>query len=176
MKRRLSEKEIVDALHTTLGKVCLASEKLGCLPEVIYARARTSPKVRGAIRFYRGKLLDAAESALWKGILDNESWAVRLALTLWGRSRDFSDGAEMWHSPQSADEELPAGYYRNIALELVNNNDYVAYCRARELDSESRPVCGASQPRGVETGAAPGSDRPRDHGDDSGKNGADSGR
>ncbi len=65
MSKPPSDRRIIAALHAAMGKVCLASEKLGCPPEAIYARARAAPRVRATIRFYRGKLLDAAESALW---------------------------------------------------------------------------------------------------------------
>src|SRR5260370_34488310 len=139
---RPSDKKIIAALQATMGKVCLASERRGCLPDAIYARARVSQKVGGTIRFFRGKMLDAAETNLWQGILNGKSWAVRMALLEWGRSRAFSDGAEAWHSPRSADDRFPDALVRRIALEVLNHDEHVEKCRMRQLAANARPVCG----------------------------------
>jgi hypothetical protein len=173
MNNQLSDEQIIAALHETMGKVCLASERLGCLPETIYERARAVPAVRGAIRFFRGKLLDAAETALWNAVLKGEAWAVRLALIDWGLSRGFSDGAEAWHAPQS-DQDLPQGLVQKVALEVLNGHIYVEDCGTRRLAADARSVCGNGQPGAVENGAAPGGDRQGDRGDDSREDGADS--
>jgi hypothetical protein len=173
MNDQLSDEQIISALHETMGKVCLASERLGCLPETIYERARGSPAVRGAIRFFRGKLLDAAETALWNAVLKGEAWAVRLALIDWGLSRGFSDGAEAWHTPQS-DQDLPLGLVQKVALKVLNDHAYFEDRDTRCLGIDTRPVCRNGQPGPVENGAAPGGDRPRDRGDDSREERADS--
>jgi hypothetical protein len=174
MNRRITDKAIIAALHAALGKVCLASERLGCSPETIYARARDAPKVRSAIRFYRGKLLDAAESAVWKGIIDGESWAVRTALGAWGRSRDFSDGAETWHAPR-ATVDVPHELVRKVSLELLSDENYLEYLRARQLASDTRPVRLERQQGPLEDVPAPGGDRSGDRRDDPGPVGADPG-
>jgi hypothetical protein len=175
MKRRLTDNSIIAALHAAMGKVCLASEKLGCPPEAIYARARAAPRVRAAIRFYRGKLLDAAESALWKGILEGQSWAVRVALGEWGRSRDFSDGAEAWHAPRSVRNDVSDELVRKIALEILNHDQHVENRRARQLEFDSRPVRLAGEQGPLENDPASGGDRPGDRRDDIGPLGTDSG-
>ena len=173
MNSNPSEKKILDALRATMGKVCLAAEKLGCLPDVIYLRARDSRRIRETIRFYRGKLLDAAESAVWKAILDGESWAVRLALTLWGKSREFSDGAEVWYAPYAPRDPADDDLVRKMVLEMLNHNDYVEDCRTRRIEVEPGPVCGPGEPGPLENGEAPGGDRPGDRRDDLRGDGAD---
>jgi len=175
MKNPPSEKEIVDALHATMGKVCLAAERLGCSPRSIYRRARKSRKIDAAIRFFRGKLLDLAESTLWGQVLDGQSWAVRLAFDLWGRSRDFSDGAEAWHQPHADGAGSSPHGFQHVVQELLNCHDYLEYCRTREIDRHAGDLRIAGEPRPVEDGAAPGGDGPGDRGDDPGANGADSG-
>src|SRR5579871_3203655 len=134
MPRRLTDNQIIDALTAAMGKVCLAAEKLGCRPEVIYARAKVSARVGGTIRFFRGKLLDAAESALWKAILEGESWAVRLALAEWGRSRSFSDGAEVWHAPEWRDAQATGELVREIVQEVLNQYESTADPPASPVD------------------------------------------
>jgi hypothetical protein len=175
MSRRPSEKKIIEALQGTMGKVYLAAEKLGCTPEAIYACARRSPRVRGTIRHFRGKLLDAAEATLWRKVLEGEPWAVKLALTEWGRSRGFSDGAEAWHAPSPADDDIPCTLVRQMVLEVLHVHVYVEDCRSRQLDADSRAVRGEGEPRKMEVDAAPGGDRPGDRGDDSGEVGPDPG-
>lgn len=173
MNDQPSDDQIVAALHETMGKVCLASEKLGCLPETIYERARATPAVRGTIRFFRGKLLDAAESALWKAVLQGESWAVRLALVDLGQSRGFSDGAEAWYAPQSG-QDVPQGLVQQVVIEVLNVHVHVENCLPCRSDADARPVCGDGESRALENGAAPGGDRPGDCGDDFRENRADS--
>jgi hypothetical protein len=173
MSEQISDEQIIAALHETMGKVCLASERLGCLPETIYERARAVPAVRGTIRFFRGKLLDAAETALWNAVLKGESWAVRLALIDWGQSRGFSDGAEAWHAPQS-DQDVPPGLVQKVALEVLSVHFRIKDCSTRRLALDAGPLCGDGQPGTLEDGAAPGGDRPCDRGDDSREDRADS--
>jgi len=173
MSEQLSDEQIIAALHETMGKVCLASERLGCLPDTIYERARASPAVRGTIRFFRGKLLDAAEAALWNAVLKGESWAVRLALVDWGQSRGFSDGAEAWHAPQSAHDH-PSGLVQQIVLEVLSVQLHVENCRPGRVAPDTRPVCRDGQPGALENGAAPGGDRSGRRGDDSREDRADS--
>jgi hypothetical protein len=173
--KRFTDKKIVAALHAAMGKVCLASERLGCSPERIYARARASPKVRAAIRFYRGKLLDAAESALSKGIDDGKPWAIRMALSEWGRSRDFSDGADAWHGPRKPPDNVPFELVRKLSLEMLNHVEYVEYLQTRRIAADAGSVRVEREPGSLEDGAAPGGDRPGDHRDDPGPVGTDSG-
>jgi hypothetical protein len=157
MNEQHSDEQIIAALHETMGKVCLASERLGCLPETIYERARVVPAVRGAIRFF----------------LKGEAWAVRLALIDWGLSRGFSDGAEAWHAPQS-DQDLPPGLVQKVAFKVLNDHDFFEGRHTCCLGIDSRAVCRNGQPGPVENGAAPGGDRPGDRGDDSREDRADS--
>jgi hypothetical protein len=166
---------MISALKATLGKVCLAAEQLGCLPETIYHRAQSSPRVSSLLRLYRGKLLDAAEAALWRGVLDGESWAVKWALEHWGNSRMYSDGAEIWHSPQAAHDAAPHELVRALAQEMLTYETYTAAQRARQLDCDSGDLRHHSQRGPLADDTAPGSDRSGDCRDDPGTHAADSG-
>src|SRR5579872_7023535 len=175
MPRQFSDQQIADALRASLGKVCLAAERLGCPHALIYERARSSEKVAEVIRFFRGKLLDAAESALWKGVLEGEMWAVRLTLDQWGSSRDFSDGAESWHSPCPAEDLRSSGSFNSLLGSLLTEPAYVEYQRTCAQGADSGDLRGTDQPRPLEAGAAPAGDRPGDHRHDPGKDRADPG-
>src|SRR5258708_7593790 len=158
MRNDPSNKEIIKCLHVVMGKVSLAAEQLGCSPETIYRRARSSPQVGAVLRLYRGKLLDSAEAALWRAVLDGESWAVKWALEQWGQSRDFSDGAEIWHAPAEAGEKAPQELVRALAQEMLKHEAYVETLRTGQLDSDSGALRRESERGPLADGAAPGGD------------------
>jgi hypothetical protein len=167
MNDQLSNEQIAAALRDSLGLVCRAADRLGCGPQVIYERARESPEIAGLFRAFRARLLDAAESAIWSGILKRESWAVKLAFELWGQSRAFTDGAEVWHGPR-LDDDIPAGLVRALVQELLRNADYTEIQRTHQLAADTGAVCLPGEPGHVENDPAPGGDRPGDRGHDPG--------
>ena len=148
--------EIIKCLHAMMGKVSLAAEQLQCSPDTIYLRARSSPQVGEVLRLYRSKLLDSAEAALWRAVVDGESWAVKWALEQWGHSRDYSDTAEIWHAPAQADEVAPPELVRALAEELLKHDAYVKSRRQARLDSDSSDVRRESGRGPLADGAAPG--------------------
>jgi hypothetical protein len=159
MPNEPSTKEIIRCLHATMGKVSLAAEQLGCSSETIYLRAQKSPKLKAVLRLYRGKLLDSAEAALWRAVLDGESWAVKWALEQWGQSRDYSDGAEVWHTPEKADDGAPHELVRALAGELLKHESYTKARRSGHLDSDSGILRRDDEQGALADGAAPGGDR-----------------
>jgi hypothetical protein len=159
MRNDPSTDEIIQYLHATMGKVSLAAEQLQCAPETIYRLARSSPQVASVLRLYRGKLLDSAEAALWRAVLEGESWAVKWALEQWGQSRNFSDGAEIWHAPAEADEEVSHELVRALAEEILKHGVYTEARRTGQLDSDARALCSESERGPLADGAAPGGDR-----------------
>jgi len=173
--KKTTDKQIITALTGAMGKVCVAAERLGCPPEMIYARARTSEKVRRTIRFFRGKLLDAAESALWKAVLEGKSWAIRLALSEWGRSRDFSDGAEAWHAAESQGDGFTGQQIREIVEEVAKRYEQTEALRTSRVDADPGAVCRPGELGTVADDSAPDGDRPGDRRDDSRPIGSDSG-
>jgi len=152
-----STDEIAAALRDSLGLVCRAADRLGCGPQVIYERARETPEIAELFRMFRARLLDAAESAIWSGILKRESWAVKLAFELWGRSRDFTDGAEVWHGPR-LDDDIPAGLVRALVQELLHNADYTEIQRTHQLAADTGAVCSPRERGALEDDPAPGGD------------------
>jgi|SRR5579872_1903304 len=153
-----STNQIIGALHATMGKPCLAAEQLGCSPETIFTRAQSSPKLRSVLRLYRGKLLDSAETALWRAVIEGESWAVKWALEQWGHSRDYSDGAEIWHTPPETDELVPHELVRALAQEMLKHDAYIANRRARRLDTDSGALRREGERGPLADVAAPGGD------------------
>lgn len=151
-----STEDIIKSLHAMMGKVGLAADQLGCSPDTIYRRARSSPQVGEVLRLYRSKLLDSAEAALWQAVGDGEAWAVKWALEEWGHSRDYSDTAEVWHAPARADEVAPPALVRVLAEEMLKHDEYLRSRRQGRLDSDSSDVCRESERGPLADGAAPG--------------------
>lgn len=158
MSRRPTDEEIVEALLNGLGQVSRAAEKLDCPIDWIFRRVRKSRRLRSTLRLFRGKLLDHAERAIWQAVLDQESWAVKLAFELWGRSRDFTDGGEAWHAPGNAHSDIRPELVRELAEILMKNEKYPSASPTGGGDSHTGLICLTRQPGEVADGAAPGGD------------------
>jgi ribonucleotide reductase alpha subunit len=86
-----TDEQIIAALKETFGKVYLAAEKLGCHPNTIYQRSEKSSEVAETLAHYPGRLIDIAEAALTRSVLEGEPWAVRFALRTLGQKRGYTE-------------------------------------------------------------------------------------
>ena len=93
------------------GMVCLAAAKLGCDPDTIHNRAKTSRAVAQSLREERGRVVDLAELKLFKAIENGERWAVQLCLKTLGRDRGYVERQEV-------DAALDASANVNVHTEL----------------------------------------------------------
>jgi hypothetical protein len=96
--RAYSDDQIVAALKKKKGLVYHAADAIGCNPDTIYERAKTSPAVADAIRTARGKVVDTAEEKLFEGVEAGEQWAVVFALKNLGKDRGYYEKSEVEHS------------------------------------------------------------------------------
>ena len=123
--QQYSDEKIVSALRETKGMVYLAAQKVGCNPDTIYERAKTSPAVKDAIRTERGRVIDTAELKLFSAMMNSEPWAIRLTLASLGRSRGYgnSDAAELeqLHRKPSIDPDLAKKIAREAVEEARRN-------------------------------------------------------
>jgi hypothetical protein len=92
-----TNEEIISALKKFKGAVYLAADDIGCDPDTIYRRAKTTPSIKKAITKHRGKMLDTAELALYNAIMKGESWAIAFALKSVGRKRGYGDRVDHMH-------------------------------------------------------------------------------
>ena len=91
-----SEDQIVSALKDTKGMIFLAAQKLGCNPDTIHERAKTSQPIREALHMERGKVVDTAELKLYNAVLRDEPWAIRMTLQCLGRSRGYLENGALY--------------------------------------------------------------------------------
>ena len=95
MTSAIATESIIDALKATNGLVSLAARRLGCSPEAIYKRAKQTQSIQQAIDGSRVELVDHAELALRRAILQGEPWAVALTLKTLGKSRGYVERQEV---------------------------------------------------------------------------------
>ncbi|MGQ0635787.1 MAG: hypothetical protein ACT4QC_14345 [Planctomycetaceae bacterium] len=90
-RKRYSNKQIAQALNDKFGKVCEAAAEIGCHPDTIYERAKTSRAVARALRYTRQRLLDNAEQGLDYHVEMQEPWAIKFVLKTLGKHRGYSE-------------------------------------------------------------------------------------
>ena len=90
--------DIVKALRESKGMVYVAARKVGCAPNTIYNYAKKHASVQNEINNQRGLMVDAAEMALYKALVNGEAWAVSLTLKTIGKSRGYVEKLVIEHN------------------------------------------------------------------------------
>lgn len=93
-KRKYTDQQIIDAIRKAQGLVYHAAKHLGCDPQTIANRKKQCKAIREAIREFRGRLIDDAESQLQKAIKKGQGWAVQFALKTLGKNRGYVERTE----------------------------------------------------------------------------------
>lgn len=91
---RITKKQAEQALKATAGKVFLAADRLGCSFQTIYGYMHRYPEIQALVDEERGKLVDTAEIALKRAVIDGEAWAVCFTLKTLGYKRGFIEHHE----------------------------------------------------------------------------------
>ncbi len=94
-KPRYKVSTVCAAIRKNHGLLFLAAQSLGCTVHTIYNYRNKYPKVRAAIEEEEGKINDVAESALYRGILNGESWAVCFRLKTKAKDRGYVERSEL---------------------------------------------------------------------------------
>ena len=95
MAVKYSTKSIIEALSSLNGMVYLAARKLGCTPQTIYNRMKSSVAIREACDNARGELIDISEQKLRNAVINGEPWAVAMVLKTLGKSRGYVERQEV---------------------------------------------------------------------------------
>jgi hypothetical protein len=133
-KLKLKKKQIADALIKANGQVFIAAELLGCSAERVKRAIERSPRLAAVIEEFQGKMVDTAVLTLKKGVMDGESWAVRLALTSLGKERGFGKSTEMNKEDQKKLRQQTAGVVaEDFHRRLREDDALLEYCRSKHM-------------------------------------------
>ncbi len=86
---KLKIKEIEGALRKTHGNFQLSANMLKCSREAIRKRVQASEALMAIAKEEREGVVDVAEGALQRAVLEGEAWAVQFTLRNLGRDRGY---------------------------------------------------------------------------------------
>lgn len=92
---RFTDKQIAKVLTACCGMITVSAERLHMDRSKLYKRIRASQLLQDTVTAARDKLLDTAEIALQKAVLDGEAWAVCFALKTIGKTRGYVERQEL---------------------------------------------------------------------------------
>ena len=90
MAKRLTQKQIITALHKRHGILMAAAKDLGCTRQTIYNRMKKDPKIAQAYEDANEIALDFSESALFVNIGQGKESSIFYHLNNKGASRGYS--------------------------------------------------------------------------------------
>lgn len=90
--------QIDEALKAKAGNVTAAASALGASRSTIYNQINASPTLKQALVDYRESLVDIAESALRKGVLEGNMTAIIFTLKTVGKDRGYVERSQYEHS------------------------------------------------------------------------------
>lgn len=86
---KLSDKLVEEALRKTHGNFQLSAQMLKCSREAIRKRVHGNEKLNAITKEEREGIVDIAESALQRAVLNGEGWAIQFTLRNLGRDRGY---------------------------------------------------------------------------------------
>lgn len=104
--------KIAAALKASMGNISMAARSLKCERGWLSKKIHKTPALKQLLDDQRESMVDNAESALNRAIIQGEAWAVCFGLKTQGRNRGYSERWEM----EELRKELEA-----IKNELVAN-------------------------------------------------------
>ena len=91
---KLNNKDIIDALRKTNGNLTLTGQLLGCTREAIRLRVNRYPELKQVLDEARESVIDVAEGALQRAVLNGEGWAIAFTLKTIGKRRGYVEKTE----------------------------------------------------------------------------------
>lgn len=116
-QKRLTVQQIEDALKKTAGNISQAAKSLGVNRNTLYNRIHNAPTLQTVLQNSREELVDIAESALLRGVIEGNMTAIiwTLKASPAAKARGWSERTEMtgadggpivvvnWDEPKSSD-------------------------------------------------------------------------
>ena len=95
---KYSIKSVVEALEKSNGLISVAARSLGCSQTTIKNYRKKYPEVEQAIQDHRCVLVDAAQGALFRAVLNGDITAIIFTLKALGKDRGFVEKQQIEHS------------------------------------------------------------------------------
>ena len=96
-KQVYTDEEIIGALEETHGLLYQAAKRLGCSPQTIFDRCKTSPEVGNCRKFQRGEFIDLSEQRLYESVDSGNTSDAKFVLQTIGRHRGWVQVKEHRH-------------------------------------------------------------------------------
>jgi len=94
-KRQETARRLIEALFETNGLVTLAADKIGIHRNTALRYANDFPSVKEAIQQAKERMIDIAESSLFRALQAGEPWAVCFYLKCQGKARGYVERQEV---------------------------------------------------------------------------------
>ncbi len=94
-KQKYTKQQVIKALEDVNGMMFLAAKSLRCSVETIRNYRKRYKEVEAVFEQKRGEFVDVAESALYRGVLAGDAWAVCFALKTQGKDRGYVERQEI---------------------------------------------------------------------------------
>ena len=88
---KLNNKDIIEAMRKTNGNLTLTGQLIGCSREAIRLRVNKYPELKEVMDESRESVIDVAEGALQRAVLNGEGWAIALTLKTIGKNRGYME-------------------------------------------------------------------------------------
>ena len=130
---RVTKKALSDALQKMQGNISAAARSLGLSRVTVHARINADPDLQAVVEDARQSMVDNAESALNRAVIQGEAWAVCFTLKTQGKRRGYVERVEIdtdWREEAKKDgvnpDTLSATFEQMVAqmvTKLQEQND-----------------------------------------------------
>jgi hypothetical protein len=132
-RRHVPTRRIIYALRKSFGLVSQAAKSIPCSEKTIRTRALEDPRVQQVIDESREQLIDMAEFALRRKVLDGEGWAVQFTLRTLGKTRGYVERVEQEISGRGgAPLQSTTGVtvsVQQLIQNIVQDESFIAYAQ-----------------------------------------------
>lgn len=95
MSTKLTAEAVTAAIRDMNGNISAVARRLGVCRQTVYSYIERHPSVKDVLAEARETMIDNAESALYRAVLNGEAWAVCFFLKTQGKSRGYVERQEV---------------------------------------------------------------------------------
>jgi hypothetical protein len=95
MSTKLTAEAVTAAIRDMNGNISAVAKRLGVCRQTVYSYIERHPSVKDVLVESRETMIDNAESALYRAVLNGEAWAVCFFLKTQGKHRGYVERQEV---------------------------------------------------------------------------------